>query len=125
MNTTKYRIFVLIYCVLVLLVSSIPGDTLNSFKLVVWDKALHFLEYSILGLLLVFSLKQKQVVVVLMVLAGGMIFGIFDEVWQQFILNRSSSIFDWFADVIGILFGGMVSLVISRRRISAISKRVS
>ena len=120
MSTTKYRLLVFTYCILILLVSSIPGKTVH-IQLLNWDKFFHFIEYSILGWLLIHSLKQRQPLIVFGVLAGGIIFGAFDEGWQQLISDRSSSILDWCADTAGIVIGGIVSLVLMKRKSLAVS----
>lgn len=121
MNTSKYRILVGAYCILIILVSTIPGSSLVNIKLSGWDKLFHFLEYSILGWLLIHSLERGHLRIVLVVLTGGIIFGAFDETWQQLISNRSASIYDWFTDTIGVIVGGTVALFVENRRSSASS----
>ena len=39
------------YLVLILIGSSIPGDTVPSFLGLTWDKLLHLIEYGIIGFL--------------------------------------------------------------------------
>ena len=117
MNTRRYRIFTVGYCILILLVSTIPGHALVHFKLFGWDKLIHLTEYSILGWLLVHSLEQKPLGIVFLILSGGILFGAFDEVWQMLISSRDPSIYDWLADLFGVLIGGTIGLVIVNLRL--------
>jgi VanZ family protein len=75
------------------------------------DKLLHFIAYFFYGLTIQFALinsnnyqKKKFILAVCVI---GSLFGASDEIHQYFIEGRSSDIFDWIADTIGIL----VSLV--------------
>ena len=54
----------------------------------------------------------------------GMMFGAFDESWQRLVSDRSSSILDWIADVVGVTVGSTVGLVMIRRRSSNISNHL-
>ena len=46
------KILLYVYIVLILLLSSIPGESVPSVVGLTWDKSLHFIEYGILGVLL-------------------------------------------------------------------------
>ncbi|MCH7731230.1 MAG: VanZ family protein [Candidatus Marinimicrobia bacterium] len=112
MNVNKYRILLVAYCTLILIISSIPGTSIPKLPFLGWDKLIHFLEYAGLGWLLVQSLTQKKLKFVMMVIIAGMVFGIFDELFQYFIPRRISSVADWFADSAGLIVGGF--LVVSK-----------
>ncbi|MCH8012773.1 MAG: VanZ family protein [Candidatus Marinimicrobia bacterium] len=112
MNVTKYRILLVAYCTLILILSSIPGTSIPKLPFLGWDKLIHFLEYAGLGWLLVQSLDRKELKFVTMVIIAGMVFGIFDELFQYFIPRRISSVADWFADSAGLIVGGF--LVVSK-----------
>lgn len=105
MSTAKYRILVVVYCVVILLVSSIPGSNLAHLKLFGWDKLFHLLEYSILGWLLIHALEQRRLKLVFAAFMGGALFGGFDEMWQLVIAGRDANVFDWLADTGGIVLG--------------------
>ena len=112
MNVTKYRILLVAYCTLILIISSIPGTSIPKLPFLGWDKLIHFFEYAGLGWLLVQSLDRKELKFVTMVIVAGMVFGIFDELSQYFIPRRISSVADWFADSVGLTVGGL--LVVSK-----------
>lgn len=118
MNVTKYRILLVAYCTLILIISSIPGTSIPKLPFLGWDKLIHFLEYAGLGWLLVQSLDRKELKFVTMMIIAGMVFGIFDELLQYFIPRRISSVADWFADTAGLIVGGflVVSKDIFRKR---------
>ena len=81
------------------------------------DKILHFAAYFLYALLLWKALSgtslvtQKwQSLIVVALIASG--FAASDELHQSFVAGRNASIYDWFADVAGIL--GMLTLRIIR-----------
>lgn len=70
------------------------------------DKLLHFAAYFCYGLTVQFALinsnnyNQKKFIVTVIII--GSLFGVSDEIHQYFIEGRSSEIFDWIADTLGI-----------------------
>ena len=60
MNIKYYRIFLITYGILILSISSIPGDSIPRFVLLSWDKLIHIIEYSFLGFLSVSSIDNKS-----------------------------------------------------------------
>ena len=98
----------ILYIILVLYLSSTPGDNLSwFFQLWKYDKVVHFVEYLGVGFLLINALKIQPLrkshwKFALLFL---FIFPIFDEVLQYFIPRRIPDIFDGVADVIGGLTG--------------------
>ena len=68
------------------------------------DKFLHVVLYAGLGFLLYFTISNTKSAkyAPILVLMIGTIYGITDEVHQSFVVGRSASFFDLFADIIGI-----------------------
>lgn len=119
MSLAKHRLFVVLYCILILSVSTIPGEALLHLKLLGWDKLMHLLEYSVLGWLLIHSVLHRRQKVVFAVLAGGMIFGALDETWQHFISERYASVLDWLADSAGVILGATAGHFVIKRKSSS------
>lgn len=116
---------VVVYSVFVLMVSSIPPDKIvipfQSFEYI--DKVYHFCEYGFLGILL------ARLVYWLHAVSGGhgkirwlldfylvvFFLGAFDEFWQS-LFNRSTTLDDFFADVLGATVGGLFYLFLIRQQ---------
>lgn len=116
---------VVLYSVFVLMVSSIPPDKIvipfQSFEYI--DKVYHFCEYGFLGILL------ARLVYWLHAVSGGQdkkrwlldfylvvfFLGAFDEFWQS-LFNRSTTLDDFFADVVGATVGGLFYLLLIRQQ---------
>jgi VanZ family protein len=88
--------------------SSISQPPIPDFGFDWQDKVLHFIAFFVYGITgIIFSLVnfslgkiKKTIIIVLFI---GSIFGISDELHQYFVPGRDCSLFDWIADVIGIL----------------------
>ena len=107
MIVKNYRGLLFGYIIIIISVSSIPGNSIPRFILLSWDKLLHVVEYSILGYLAVNSFRaisKDQVMVVIISCLG---FACFDELWQSLIPGRFSSGLDIIADGIGITVGAI------------------
>jgi VanZ family protein len=95
------------YALLIFVVSTIPHiPTPLGFK--GGDKVVHFIEYGIFSLLLflAFFNSGKEFLkrnVYLFSILIGLVYGLFDEIHQKFVPGRSSDIFDFLADGLGIL----------------------
>ena len=79
------------FLALILLGSSIPGDSMPPVLALTWDKLLHVAEYSILGWLgyrAYYSAYQKPMVYIIIF---GILFGCIDESWQSMIPGRFPS----------------------------------
>ncbi|HIA79911.1 MAG TPA: teicoplanin resistance protein VanZ [Candidatus Marinimicrobia bacterium] len=107
MNRNKVYFFG--YLGLILLGSSIPGTSVPDIFLLSWDKLLHVMEYSIVGVLGIraFSSTWKQPIYG--VITIGVVFGIVDELYQGMIPGRFTSSIDVLADGIGVIFGSMMT----------------
>ncbi|HIM27116.1 MAG TPA: hypothetical protein EYI98_03805 [Candidatus Marinimicrobia bacterium] len=110
MTIKHFRGMLIGYILLIISVSSIPGNSIPRFILFSWDKLLHLVEYSILGYLAVNSFRaisKNQVIVIIISCLG---FACFDELWQSLIPGRFSSGLDIIADGIGIIMGSIFGL---------------
>ncbi len=79
------------------------------------DKFFHFVEYFILGALLVRAFAQasdkanfKRILLLSILIAS--IYGALDEFHQRFVSGRSPEIFDILSDIIGSLLGSLLSI---------------
>ncbi len=93
------------YLVLILIGSSIPGDTVPSFVGLTWDKLLHVIEYGIMGFLAYRAYHTEIKSPIYSLIIFGVLFGALDETWQSFIPGRFSSHYDIIADLIGVICG--------------------
>ncbi len=110
MNYKKYRIALLIYMIVILGLSSLPGDNIPKSWLLSFDKLIHLIEYFILGILLMKSMRNVSTKMLMVVIPFGMFFGIIDEYLQSFISGRYSSGLDVLADTIGVVIGSLLVL---------------
>ena len=110
MNYKIFRILLVAYMLLILIVSSVPGESFPKTSLLTWDKLIHLIEYFILGILVMKSMNQVSSKMLFYVIPFGIIFGIIDEYLQSFILGRYSSGWDVLADTIGVAIGALLVL---------------
>jgi len=111
---------------LIFFASSINGDDIPKLGIPNIDKLFHFVEYFILGALLVrafmsslFKPNFKLILITSVLIASS--FGALDEFHQCFVAGRCPEIFDIISDIIGSFLG--VSLSIYKERIkSAVDK---
>tara|TARA_B110000116_G_scaffold258708_1_gene260110 strand:- start:33 stop:380 length:348 start_codon:yes stop_codon:yes gene_type:complete len=108
MNYKHFRILLLIYMLLILGVSSLPSENIPKLMLLNFDKLIHLVEYFILGVLLMKSMKNISTKMLIYVIPFGIFFGIMDEYLQSFILGRFSSSLDVLADTIGVVIGSLL-----------------
>ena len=98
-----------LYAALIFNLSS-ESNPLPQVTAIVWDKALHTLEYAGLALLLCRALRGEGVVwwrsVALAVVIASAYAGS-DEWHQSFVPGRESDILDWFAGTIGAAVGSI------------------
>lgn len=106
-NPRYYHIALIAYCLLIFILSSLPGDDLPEINFKFSDKYAHVIVYGILALLFFYSLKNQSKYVKLKKFAPEYsvlftaLYGFTDEIHQYFVPKRSSELYDWFADVIG------------------------
>ncbi len=88
--------------------SSIPQDNVPDMPFEFGDKVVHFIAYFILGCAILFALipningKPKKYIAILTVIIGA-IYAASDEFHQSFVPGRSVELFDWLADVAGLM----------------------
>ncbi len=106
-------IWPLVVGVLILVVSSLPGSLLPTFRMPYTDKVLHFVIYlglgCALGMALIRSTNWGQITIVLVTILLCVSYGMADEMYQSTIPGRVSSYWDVLADGLGGTVGGMVS----------------
>jgi VanZ family protein len=67
-----------------------------------WDKLEHSLAYMVMGLLLIRTSRGSRMMWVQTMVIGAL-YGASDEWHQSFVPGRSMSIYDWVADIVGLL----------------------
>ena len=108
MNYKTFRILLILYMALILTLSSLPAQALPKTWLLNWDKLIHLIQYFILGVLAMKSLKKININSVILVIIFGLLFGSIDEFLQSFISGRFSSALDVLADTIGTAIGALL-----------------
>lgn len=95
----------LIVMLLIFILSSTPGKTLNYYGL--GAESLHISGHSIMFFLLCFAFYKAQKDITISILLTT-IYGVLDEFHQMFTPNRSSSFFDIATDFVGALVAGFI-----------------
>ena len=103
-------IITLIYVCLITILSHQPADNISDVSPGIKnvDKLFHFIEFSILGLLVFgsLSLNSKEFDLIFSLsIKIGIFFSCLDEYHQSFIDGRDSSLADLIFDVFGVFFG--------------------
>ena len=98
------------YLSLIIFVTLQPGDKLFLNSIWKYDKIIHFIEYLILGFLLINALKIKPIKKIHWYYSFLflIIFPIIDESLQYFTPSRVPDIYDAFADIIGGTVGALI-----------------
>ena len=81
----------------IIVISSIPGDEIPHIGIDFSDKVAHFLEYLILGVLLLFAFEGKRI------LMWGGIFAVIEEMHQFFVPGRDCSGADLAMNLLGLV----------------------
>ena len=95
--------------------SSIRGGDISKVDIPHIDKLFHFVEYFILGALLIRAFvnssgKASFKLILLLSILIASIYGAIDEFHRRFVLGRSPEIFDIFSDIIGFSLGALLSI---------------
>lgn len=110
MSKKQLRWALAAYIAGIFILSALPGNTLPNHLFPQWDKLVHFVEYFILGYLVVQNVKTvNPSMFVLLIIAGIGISGL-DETWQSFQPGRDSSFLDMLADGIGYICGSFLAV---------------
>ena len=94
---------IVFFTILIIVGSSIPGNSMPSNYFFKSDKLLHILEYFIFGYLLLTSLYNKSIYPFYLTLFIGIAFAFTDEIYQSTVYGRFSSFYDVIADIIGLI----------------------
>ena len=99
----------IVYMGLIFTVSSMSEPAPQVTRLI-WDKAIHFVEYGVLGVLLYRALNgesfsRRHSLLLAMILASA--YAATDEWHQAFVPPRASSVMDWIADTLGAAAGAL------------------
>jgi VanZ family protein len=112
----KWKIGLGIYCVLVLYISSMSPGELPKTEVQVSDKAIHLVEYAIMGILAWGAFSKGGAGFPWGLLAFCACFGIADECWQDWLgSGRSPEVWDAAADAAGAFIGLLLSMVFWKR----------
>ena len=102
---------IILFSLLIIVGSSIPGNNIPSNYFFKLDKLLHILEYFIFGSLLITSLYNKSIYPYYLTFFIGLVFGVIDELYQSTVFGRFSSIYDVIANIIGLI----LSIILYRK----------
>lgn len=108
-----YWLPVILYCLLIFLQSSFSIPALVP-KFAFADKLFHFGAYGVLGALFLrafntLHLKNRKIILILSSILASVIYGMSDELHQLFVPHRDASFMDIIADMLGSIFGVLVS----------------
>ena len=93
-----------IYIVIIFLLSSTPPEVVSSIQFYGLDKIIHFIEYAILGLIFKSSISIFLNRYYLFILTIPII----DEFIVQNYSGRNVDIFDFIANILGLIFGILI-----------------
>ena len=108
MYKPKYIHLTIIYILIISLLSHTPNDNLpqSDIGFSNMDKIFHFVEFFILGLLIKFSLHEREIssqkAIVFTTIIFGFSLACIDELHQSFIRGRVCSVEDLLFDFLGI-----------------------
>jgi len=102
------RLLPLLWASVIIVVSSLPGEEIPSVELESADKIAHFLEYLVLGLLLIFGFRGRKI------LLWGASLGVLDELHQLFIPGRYCTPLDLAMNLVGLAASPLVFSLLSR-----------
>ena len=107
-------LWAILYAMLIIGLSSIPGKSLPDLRWFSEDKLIHIGEYTIFSILVSRAMffrvpARGQVFLFALLIAGT--FGVLDETYQTLIPGRDSSYGDWVADIVGVVLGSSLYLL--------------
>ena len=120
-SKTIARAGLAVFCLLIIIGSSIPGNKIPEAFALTPDKLIHCIEYFILGLLILHWISRefqfnKKGNLFLLVLLIGSTFGAIDENYQRLTPGRTPDVWDWVLDTVGVLLAIVVSHVALRKK---------
>ena len=112
----KWKIILALYCGAVLYLSSMPAGDIPEAPIRVSDKALHLVEYAIMGVLAWGAFGRGRSGFPWGLLSFCVCFGIGDECFQDSMGNaRNPDVWDAAADAVGAFMGLLLSMVFWKR----------
>ena len=110
---TKLWIPVIVYAILIFWVSSLESPLGIELEFNNADKAIHFFEYLILGVLLIRAINGSypgipNISVILITVAIGALYGFTDELHQSVIPGRFATVSDFIFDFAGVVTGALL-----------------
>ena len=120
-SKTIARAGLAVFCLLIIIGSSIPGNKIPEAFALTPEKLIHCIEYFILGLLILHWISRefqfnKKGNLFLLVLLIGSTFGAIDENYQRLTPGRTPDVWDWVLDTVGVLLAIVVSHVALRKK---------
>ncbi len=112
----KWKVVFVLYCALVLYLSSLSPNEIPDTGLEVSDKVLHLIEYALMGILAWGGFGRGSAGFPWALFAFCTCFGIVDECWQDWWdKGRASEVWDVAMDGIGAFVGLLISMVFWKR----------
>jgi VanZ family protein len=97
-------------------ISSVPGDRLPGITISVSDYNMHFIEFFILGALLMWWRLSNYSISIAAALCQaiflGSLYGLVDEFHQYFVPHRFADLADWVPDTLGSVTGAISVLIL-------------
>ena len=109
MNKNIFRIILIGYLFIILILSTIPGRAIPDINLFSIDKLLHIIEYFILAFLAINAVKNLSTNTIIAIILIGIIYGGFNEIWQSLVAGRFASMYDAIANGVGMILGSIIS----------------
>lgn len=109
MSKKVFRIILIVYLFVILVLSTIPGGAFPEIDIFSFDKLLHIIEYFILAFLAINAIKIPSTRIIILIIIIGIAYGGFNEIWQSLIADRFASVYDAIANGIGMILGTIVS----------------
>ncbi|MFH1997036.1 MAG: VanZ family protein [Candidatus Omnitrophota bacterium] len=114
----KYHLPLCAWAALIIFGSSLPQGRLLPVPFFV-SRLAHFVEYGVLGFLLIRSFRRfskREGLAVFCVLSGaGFLFALLDELYQGVVPGRHTELGDWLVDASGVCIGIVLKGVLWRR----------
>ena len=110
--------FAVAYALIITVLSSIPGHDLPDLSLWSMDKLIHLIIYMIFAILIHRALRielSRFGYALVLTLIIGICYGGLDELYQNLIPGRDSSLYDWYADAAGVTVGGLTAVYWAKR----------
>lgn len=101
----------------IIVMLSIPGRDLPDVDAIQIDKIMHFVVFAVLGWLWLLAFGKREKGTVWLVIAGGILFAIFSEIYQGMLpFDRSPDPYDAAADSLGIIFSAIIFVLVNQKQ---------